>query len=84
MAKIWYLSPGSRTVREERPLAWCIDKLWISPRDFRTPASPQELTAESVWVEITPDDVGEAPGYKPGFHQSFLTPSELEERLKRL
>ena len=84
MAKIWYLSPVSRTVREQRPLAWCIDKLWISPRDFRSPTEPTEIKEESVWVEITLDEVGHAPGYKPGFHFSFLTPSQLEERLKKL
>jgi len=84
MAKIWYLSPVSRTVREQRPLAWCIDKLWISPRDFRSPTEPAEIKEESVWVEITPEEIGHAPGYKSGFHLSFLTPSQLEERLKKL
>lgn len=84
MANIWYMSPGSRTVREQRPLAWCVDKLWISPRDFRSPTPPKEPKPESVWVEITDEEVGQAPGYKPGFHQSFLTPSQLEERLRKV
>lgn len=84
MAKIWYLSSVSRTVREQRPLVWCIDKLWISPRDFRSPTEPAGVKEESVWVEITEDEVGQAPGYKPGFHSSYLTPSQLEERLRKL
>lgn len=84
MAKIWYFSTGARTVREHRPLAWCIDKLWISPRDFRSPTAPSEVKQESVWVEVSETEVKQAPGYKPGFHISYLTPSELEERLRKL
>ncbi|MFQ5778461.1 MAG: hypothetical protein ACE5IP_10700 [Terriglobia bacterium] len=84
MAKIWYLASGSRTVREERSLAWCIDKLWISPRDFRSPTPPHDIKGESVWVEVTEAEISQAPGYKAGFHQSFLSPSELEEHLRRL
>lgn len=84
MAKIWYLAPGSRTVREERPLTWCIDKLWTSPRDFHGPGPPDELKAESVWIEVTSAELSQAPGYKCGFHRCFLSPSELEERLKKL
>jgi len=84
MAKIWYFAPGSRTLREQRPLAWCIDKLWISPRDFRSPQAPDDVKDECVWVEVTEAEVGAAPGYKPGFHSSYLTPSQLEERLRKV
>lgn len=84
MAKIWYFSSGSSTVREQRPLSWCIDKLWISPRDFRSAMPPAEVKNDSVWVEVTEEDVGQAPGYKPGFHYSYLTPVQLEERLRSL
>ena len=84
MAKIWYLSPQSRTLREERSIAWCVDKLWISPRDFRSSTPPQNLKGEAVWIEITETEVARAPGYKPGFHYSYLTPKEVEERLKKI
>lgn len=84
MAKIWYFSPGARTVREQRPLAWCIDKLWISPRDFRSPDPPEDLKPETVWVEVTQAEIRDSPGYKPGYHQSYLSPQEVEERLKKL
>lgn len=78
------MSPASRTVREERPLPWCIDKLWISPRDYQSPSAPPDVIADSVWIEVTEPDVNQAPGYKPGFHRSYLSPSELEERLRKL
>lgn len=84
MAKIWFLSSEGQSVREQRPLSWCIDKLWISPRDYRGPALPRTPQGESVWVEVTEFEVQEAPGYKPGFHWSYLTPQEVEERLKRV
>lgn len=82
MAKIWYLSAKSQTLREELPLAWCIDKLWISPRDFRSTTHPRNLKGKSVWVEVTENDARVAPGYKEGFHSCYLSQDEVEERLK--
>lgn len=84
MAKIWYVSANAQTIREQRSLAWCIDKLWISPRDYRGANLPGEMKSESVWVEITTDEAREAPGYRQGFHWSYLTPAEVEERLRRV
>lgn len=84
MAKIWYFAPGSSTLREQRPLPWCVDKLWISPRDFRSPDPPHDLKAESVWVEVSAGEAQEAPGYKPGFYSCFLAAGELEECLRKL
>ncbi len=84
MAKIWYVSPNTQTLREQRPLAWCIDKLWISPRDYRGPGLPADRKSESVWVEITEFEAQEAPGYRQGFHWSYLTPAEVEERLRQV
>lgn len=84
MARIWYLSPQAQKLRDQRPIHWCIDKLWISPRDFRSTAPPAELKAESVWVEVTEPDASQAPGYKAGYHSSYLSPQEVEQRLKQL
>jgi len=84
MAKIWYFSTEAKKVRDDRPITWCIDKLWISPRDFRSADPPGEAPGETVWVEVTAAEVQQAPGYKQGFHASYLSPKEVEQRLKQV
>lgn len=97
MADIWFARDGKNPTRGEpfaaRSLAECIEQLQLAPEQFVSPLSktprfggPEDRPTDAfadfrhTVVEL-PEDEAEANGWRSGFYNVHMTPSEARRLL---